>query len=316
MTTESLRRPGAPWKRARRSSRGHVSCRPRHDDAARRDPSRTSSTPRPWHPASHRAYQSTRCCPQGVTFPTLPAMRRSPPCVPRGSKVTYNRLAGRRRATVGMRSDEESIAHARAGRRAYRRRYQQDPSRTRNLDRVKSELRRRPAAGRSGEAERSRRGLLQDAEGLDSAREDPARPDLELDLRATEHGRPARSSSRGFDVGRWPSATSRASRRLKGRRRDLSPSDAWGNGVVPALYTFKAISSTTAGPRPVEILGVDNPPPSGDPRPRRRPRSHRTEPPLSCRSLRRKELATQRSGGVSLETLLPMSACEVADLTS
>jgi translation initiation factor IF-2 len=140
--------------------------------------------------------------------------------------------------------------------------------------------------------------------------------DAELDLRANpsvEASGPIIESR--LDVGRGPVATMLVHRGTLKVGDAIVAGDA--HGRVKALFNYKGEKLPSAGPGdPVEILGFDKPPPAGELA--RVVDSDRTARELAQRRaerLRREELATQRSGGVSLENLFEqMQEGEVADL--
>ena len=141
--------------------------------------------------------------------------------------------------------------------------------------------------------------------------------DLELDPKAnpnTEASGPIIESR--LDVGRGPVATMLVHRGTLKVGDAIVAGDA--HGRVKALFDYKGEKLESAGPGdPVEILGFDKPPPSGevarvveDDRIARDLAQRRSE------RLRREQLATSRpAGGVSLERLFEaMQAGEVAEL--
>ncbi len=140
--------------------------------------------------------------------------------------------------------------------------------------------------------------------------------DAELDLRAnpsTEASGPIIESR--LDIGRGPVATMLIQRGTLKVGDAIVAGDAWGK--VRALYNYKGEKLVKAGPGdPVEILGFDKPPPAGElGRVVDHERTARDHAQRRAERLRRELLATQRSGGVSLENLFDqMQAGEVADL--
>src|SRR5881398_1109937 len=140
--------------------------------------------------------------------------------------------------------------------------------------------------------------------------------DAELDLRAN----PAAEASgpiieSRLDVGRGTVATMLVQRGTLKVGDAIVAGDAWGK--VRALYNYRGEKLQEARPGdPVEILGFDKPPPAGE---LCRVVDHeRTARDLAQRRagrLRREQLATQRTSGVSLESLFDqMQTGEVADL--
>src|SRR5205809_686253 len=128
--------------------------------------------------------------------------------------------------------------------------------------------------------------------------------DAELDLRAN----PGAEAS-GFviesrlDVGRGPVSTVLVLRGTLEVGDAIVAGDAWGK--VRALYNYRGEKLEQAGPGdPVEILGFDKPPPAGElGRVVDHERTARDHAQRRAERLRREQLATQRSGGVSLENL-------------
>ena len=141
--------------------------------------------------------------------------------------------------------------------------------------------------------------------------------DLELDPKAnpnTDASGPIIESR--LDVGRGPVATMLVHRGTLEVGDAIVAGDA--HGRVKALFDYKGEKIESAGPGdPIEILGFDKPPPSGEVA--RVVEDDRTARDLAQRRserLRREQLATSRpAGGVSLERLFEaMQAGEVADL--
>src|SRR5213593_2654096 len=140
--------------------------------------------------------------------------------------------------------------------------------------------------------------------------------DAELELKANptaEASGPIIESR--LDVGRGPVATMLIHRGTLRVGDAIVAGDQWGK--VRALYSFRGERVKEALPgEPVEILGFQHPPPAGE---LCRVVDHeRTARDLAQRRagrLRREQLATQRTSGVSLESLFDqMQTGEVADL--
>jgi translation initiation factor IF-2 len=140
--------------------------------------------------------------------------------------------------------------------------------------------------------------------------------DAELDLRAN-----AKAEASGpivesrLDVGRGPVATMLVQRGTLEVGDAIVAGDAWGR--VRALYNYKGERLDEARPGdPVEILGFDRPPPAGElGRVVENERQARDLAQKRAERLRREQLATRPSGGVSLENLFEqMQAGEVKDL--
>ncbi len=140
--------------------------------------------------------------------------------------------------------------------------------------------------------------------------------DAELDLQANpsvEASGPIIESR--LDVGRGPVATMLVQRGTLKVGDAIVAGDAWGR--VRALYNYKGEKLTEAGPGdPVEILGFDRPPPAGELcRVVENERQARDLAQKRGERLRREQLATRPSSGVTLEHLFEqMQAGEVKDL--
>jgi translation initiation factor IF-2 len=187
-----------------------------------------------------------------------------------------------------------------------------------NIDRVKAEL------AQEGLQPEEWGGTTQFAEvsaktqvGLDALLEKILLvADLELDPKAnpnTEASGPIIESR--LDVGRGPVATMLVHRGTLIVGDAIVAGDA--HGRVKALFNYKGEKIQKALPgEPVEILGFDKPPPAGELA--RVVENDRTARELATRRserLRREQLATQRTSGVSLENLFDqMQTGEVADL--
>jgi translation initiation factor IF-2 len=106
-----------------------------------------------------------------------------------------------------------------------------------------------------------------------------------------------------LDVGRGPAATMLVHRGTLRVGDAIVAGDAWGK--VRALYNFKGEKVKDATPGdPVEILGFDHPPPAGEyAKVVENERAARGFAQTRGERLRREQFATQRSSGVTLETL-------------
>src|SRR4026209_1106847 len=106
-----------------------------------------------------------------------------------------------------------------------------------------------------------------------------------------------------LDVGRGPVATMLVHRGTLRVGDAIVAGDAWGK--VRALYNFKGEKVKDATPGdPVEILGVDHLPPGGEyAKVVENERAARGFAQTRGERLRREQFATQRSSGVTLETL-------------
>ncbi len=140
--------------------------------------------------------------------------------------------------------------------------------------------------------------------------------DAELDLQAnakTEASGPIIESR--LDIGRGPVATMLVQRGTLKVGDAIVAGDAWGR--VRALHNYKGEKLNDAGPGdPVEILGFDRPPPAGElGRVVENERQARDSAQKRAERLRREQLATRPTSGVSLEHLFEqMQAGEVRDL--
>jgi translation initiation factor IF-2 len=140
--------------------------------------------------------------------------------------------------------------------------------------------------------------------------------DAELDLTANpqaEASGPIVESR--LDVGRGPVATMLVQRGTLKVGDAIVAGDAWGR--VRALHNYKGEKLNDAGPGdPVEILGFDRPPPAGElARVVENERQARDSAQKRAERLRREQLATRPTSGVTLEHLFEqMQAGEVRDL--
>jgi translation initiation factor IF-2 len=128
--------------------------------------------------------------------------------------------------------------------------------------------------------------------------------DLELDPKANpnvEASGPIIESR--LDVGRGPVATMLVHRGTLKVGDAIVAGDAWGK--VRALYNFRGEKVKEATPGdPIEILGFDHPPPAGEyAKVVENERAARGFAQTRGERLRREQFATQRSSGVTLETL-------------
>src|SRR6187200_3383734 len=106
-----------------------------------------------------------------------------------------------------------------------------------------------------------------------------------------------------LDVGRGPVATMLVQRGTLRVGDAIVAGDAWGK--VRALYNFRGEKVKEATPGdPIEILGFDHPPPAGEyAKVVESERAARGFAQTRGERLRREQFATQRSSGVTLETL-------------
>jgi translation initiation factor IF-2 len=140
--------------------------------------------------------------------------------------------------------------------------------------------------------------------------------DAELDLQANPNAEASGPiiESR-LDVGRGPVATMLVQRGTLKVGDAIVAGDAWGR--VRALHNYKGDKLNEAQPGdPVEILGFDRPPPAGElARVVENERQARESAQKRAERLRREQLATRPTSGVSLEHLFEqMQAGEVRDL--
>src|SRR3954452_6467961 len=106
-----------------------------------------------------------------------------------------------------------------------------------------------------------------------------------------------------LDIGRGPVATMLVHRGTLRVGDAIVAGDAWGK--VRALYNFRGEKVKEATPGdPIEILGFDHPPPAGEyAKVVENERAARGFAQTRGERLRREQFATQRSSGVTLETL-------------
>ncbi len=253
-----------------------------------------------------------------VTFLDTPGHEAFTAMRARGAKVTDIAVLVVAADDGVMPQTKESIAHARAADVPIVVAINKIDLPDSNIDRVKAEL------AQEGLQPEEWGGTTQFAEvsakaqtGLDELLEKILLvADLELDLRAnpnTEASGPIIESR--LDVGRGPVATLLVHRGTLKVGDAIVAGDAWGK--VRALYNYKGEKLDKAGPGdPIEILGFDKPPPAGElGRVVDHERTARDHAQRRAERLRREQLAMQRSGGVSLESLFDqMQAGEVADL--
>jgi translation initiation factor IF-2 len=253
-----------------------------------------------------------------VTFLDTPGHEAFTAMRARGAKVTDIAVLVVAADDGVMPQTKESISHARAADVPIVVAINKIDLPDSNVDRVKAEL------AQEGLQPEEWGGTTQFAEvsakaqtGLDELLEKILLvADLELDLRAnpnTEASGPIIESR--LDVGRGPVATMLVHRGTLKVGDAIVAGDAWGK--VRALYNYRSEKLDKAGPGdPVEILGFDKPPPAGElGRVVDHERTARDHAQRRAERLRREQLATQRSGGVSLESLFDqMQAGEVADL--
>src|SRR5580765_5890248 len=140
--------------------------------------------------------------------------------------------------------------------------------------------------------------------------------DAELDLQANPNADASGPiiESR-LDIGRGPVATMLVQRGTLKVGDAIVAGDAWGK--VRALHNYKGDKLNEARPGdPVEILGFDRPPPAGElARVVGNERQARDLAQKRAERLRREQLATRPTSGVSLEHLFEqMQAGEVRDL--
>ena len=253
-----------------------------------------------------------------ITFLDTPGHEAFTAMRARGAKVTDIAVLVVAADDGVMPQTKESIAHARAAGVPIVVAINKIDLPDANLDRVKAEL------AQEGLQPEEWGGTTQFAEvsaktqvGLDGLLEKILLvADLELDLRAnpnTEASGPIIESR--LDIGRGPVATLLVHRGTLKVGDAIVAGDAWGK--VRALYNYKGEKLVEARPGdPIEILGFDKPPPAGElGRVVDHERTARDHAQRRAERLRRELLATQRSGGVSLENLFDqMQAGEVADL--
>jgi translation initiation factor IF-2 len=253
-----------------------------------------------------------------VTFLDTPGHEAFTAMRARGAKVTDIAVLVVAADDGVMPQTKESISHARAAEVPIVVAINKIDLPDSNIDRVKAEL------AQEGLQPEEWGGTTQFAEvsaktqvGLDALLEKILLvADLELDPKAnpnTEASGPIIESR--LDVGRGPVATMLVHRGTLIVGDAIVAGDA--HGRVKALFNYKGEKIQKALPgEPVEILGFDKPPPAGELA--RVVENDRTARELATRRserLRREQLATQRTSGVSLENLFDqMQTGEVADL--
>jgi Translation initiation factor 2 (IF-2; GTPase) len=253
----------------------------------------------------------------GSRSSTRRAMKRSPPCAPAARRSPT--CGARRRADDGvMPQTKESISHARAADVPIVVAINKIDLPDANLDRVKAELAQEGlqpeewgGTTQFAEVSARRRSVSTSC----SRRSSSSRISSSTCAPTRTPRRPARSSSRGSTSGAAPFATMLVHRGTLKVGDAIVAGDAWGK--VRALYNYKGEKLDHAGPGdPIEILGFDKPPPAGElGRVVDHERTARDHAQRRAERLRREQLATQRSGGVSLENLFDhMQAGGVADL--
>ena len=253
-----------------------------------------------------------------VTFLDTPGHEAFTAMRARGAKVTDIAVLVVAADDGVMPQTKESISHARAADVPIVVAINKIDLPDANLDRVKAEL------AQEGLQPEEWGGTTQFAEvsaktqvGLDGLLEKILLvADLELDPKAnpnTEASGPIIESR--LDVGRGPVATMLIHRGTLIVGDAIVAGDA--HGRVKALFNYKGDKIQKALPgEPVEILGFDKPPPAGElARVVENDRLARELATRRAERLRREQLATQRSSGVSLENLFEqMQTGEVADL--
>jgi translation initiation factor IF-2 len=253
-----------------------------------------------------------------VTFLDTPGHEAFTAMRARGAKVTDIAVLVVAADDGVMPQTKESISHARAAEVPIVVAINKIDLPDSNIDRVKAEL------AQEGLQPEDWGGTTQFAEvsaktqvGLDELLEKILLvADLELDPKAnpdTDASGPIIESR--LDVGRGPVAT------VLVHRGTLTVGDAIvagdAHGRVKALFNYKGEKIQKALPgEPVEILGFDKPPPAGElARVVENDRLARELATRRAERLRREQLATQRTSGVSLENLFEqMQTGEVANL--
>ena len=253
-----------------------------------------------------------------VTFLDTPGHEAFTAMRARGAKVTDIAVLVVAADDGVMPQTKESISHARAADVPIVVAINKIDLPDSNIDRVKAEL------AQEGLQPEDWGGTTQFAEvsaktqvGLDALLEKILLvADLELDPKAnpnTEASGPIIESR--LDVGRGPVATMLIHRGTLIVGDAIVAGDA--HGRVKALFNYKGEKIQKALPgEPVEILGFDKPPPAGElGRVVENDRLARELATRRAERLRREQLATQRTSGVSLENLFEqMQTGEVADL--
>jgi translation initiation factor IF-2 len=241
-----------------------------------------------------------------ITFLDTPGHEAFTAMRARGAKVTDIAVLVVAADDGVMPQTKESIAHARAAEVPIVVAVNKIDLPDANADRVRTELAAEDLQPEEwGGTTQFALVSAKQSEGLDDLLEKVllvADAELELTANAKAEASGPIVESR-LDVGRGPVATMLVHRGTLRVGDAIVAGDAWGK--VRALYNFRGEKVKEATPGdPVEILGFDHPPPGGEyAKVVENERAARGFAQTRGERLRREQFATQRSSGVTLETL-------------
>jgi translation initiation factor IF-2 len=241
-----------------------------------------------------------------ITFLDTPGHEAFTAMRARGAKVTDIAVLVVAADDGVMPQTKESIAHARAAEVPIVVAVNKIDLPDANADRVRTELAAEELQPEEwGGTTQFALVSAKQSEGLDDLLEKVllvADAELELTANAKAEASGPIVESR-LDVGRGPVATMLVHRGTLRVGDAIVAGDAWGK--VRALYNFRGEKVKEATPGdPVEILGFDHPPPAGEyAKVVENERAARGFAQTRGERLRREQFATQRSSGVTLETL-------------
>ena len=241
-----------------------------------------------------------------ITFLDTPGHEAFTAMRARGAKVTDIAVLVVAADDGVMPQTKESISHARAAEVPIVVAVNKVDLPDANVDRVRTELATEDLQPEEwGGTTRFALVSAKQSEGLDELLEKVllvADAELELTANAKAEASGPIVESR-LDVGRGPVATMLVHRGTLRVGDAIVAGDAWGK--VRALYNFRGEKVKEATPGdPIEILGFDHPPPAGEyAKVVENERAARGFAQTRGERLRREQFATQRSSGVTLETL-------------
>jgi translation initiation factor IF-2 len=241
-----------------------------------------------------------------ITFLDTPGHEAFTAMRARGAKVTDIAVLVVAADDGVMPQTKESISHARAAEVPIVVAVNKVDLPDANVDRVRTELATEELQPEEwGGSTQFALVSAKQSEGLDDLLEKVllvADAELELTANAKAEASGPIVESR-LDVGRGPVATMLVHRGTLRVGDAIVAGDAWGK--VRALYNFRGEKVKEATPGdPIEILGFDHPPPAGEyAKVVENERAARGFAQTRGERLRREQFATQRSSGVTLETL-------------
>src|SRR5690349_9811862 len=241
-----------------------------------------------------------------ITFLDTPGHEAFTAMRARGAKVTDIAVLVVAADDGVMPQTRESISHARAAEVPIVVAVNKVDLPDANIDRVRTELATEELQPEEwGGSTQFALVSAKQGEGLDDLLEKVllvADAELELTANAKAEASGPIVESR-LDVGRGPVATMLVHRGTLRVGDAIVAGDAWGK--VRALYNFRGEKVKEATPGdPIEILGFDHPPPAGEyGKVVENERAARGFAQTRGERLRREQFATQRSSGVTLETL-------------